>query len=408
MSSLSLERKPAIDGNQWDSFAWLLAPLTEENFLITSWERQPLILHRNDPRYYELLLSYADLDRLATSWIIPAKNIRAVKGDSHLPSDAFASTDGMANMIEVMRYFDQGFTVIFDHAHRYSDSLALLCRSLNQEIGYNFQTNLYLTPSQSRGFNSHYDTHDVFVLQVHGRKKWSVYQSPIQLPFRGQTHDSCSASRGEESLTETLEPGDLLYIPRGYFHEAGSQEDLSLHITLGVHSETWADVFVESVAIACAQDPSLRKSIPARLFRSDVARKFARARFEELWRRMQELVDIDERIDQIVEKSAQRVLPNLTEHMLQVAALRTLCEDSLVQARKPCSRFSISESSVTVIAFENEIIFPLRVHDALRAVLSGQRLRVGDIDCHLNDEAKTTLVRRLILEGLLHIVQNVN
>lgn len=95
--------------------------------------------------------------------------------------------------------------------------------------------NIYLTPPNSQGFAPHYDDIEAFVLQIEGKKEWLLYP-----PRNGSEHLPRESSPnfqenelGEPALQQILQPGDMLYFPRGWIHQARTVEDQhSLHITL--------------------------------------------------------------------------------------------------------------------------------------------------------------------------------
>ena len=84
--------------------------------------------------------------------------------------------------------------------------------------------------------------HDVFVLQVSGTKRWRIHAPVWDAPLRDQpwTDRRAAVQRAaaEPPLIEAvLEPGDCLYLPRGFLHAATALGGVSTHLTLGVH--TW-------------------------------------------------------------------------------------------------------------------------------------------------------------------------
>jgi bifunctional lysine-specific demethylase and histidyl-hydroxylase NO66 len=97
-------------------------------------------------------------------------------------------------------------------------------QELSAALGVRVNVNAYLTPPCSSGFNAHYDTHDVFVLQTAGVKKWRIYHSPIPLPLPSQSHIRGTAASvsglGDPALEVELQTGDMLYVPRGFLHHA--------------------------------------------------------------------------------------------------------------------------------------------------------------------------------------------
>ena len=104
--------------------------------------------------------------------------------------------------------------------------------------------NLYLTPAGAQEFRAHMDGHEVFVLQLDGPKRWEVYKPNYRLPLESRIADG---ELGKAVLSPELEPGDLLYIPRGFIHRAHTTDASSLHLTIGVQSWRWVDVLHRAV-----------------------------------------------------------------------------------------------------------------------------------------------------------------
>ena len=100
--------------------------------------------------------------------------------------------------------------------------LRQLCAALEDEFSHPVHANAYLTPGDSPGFTPHYDTHEVFVLQIAGTKRWRVFQPPQPLPHRSQPFTPIGYALPAPLLELELKPGDLLYLPRGYVHAANT------------------------------------------------------------------------------------------------------------------------------------------------------------------------------------------
>lgn len=114
----------------------------------------------------------------------------------------------------------------------------------------------------AQGFAPHFDDVDVYVLQTEGRKRWRVY-APLAghaLP-RYSSRDFVDAEIGSSLLDVVLEPGDLLYLPRGTIHQAESRPDgPSLHLTVSAdHRRSWAD-FLEATLQVRPSSPPPRRS----------------------------------------------------------------------------------------------------------------------------------------------------
>jgi hypothetical protein len=134
------------------------------------------------------------------------------------------------------------------------------------DLGHPVQVNAYVTPPGNRGFDPHYDVHDVFILQASGQKRWTVHQPVHQDPLPSQPwtehRDAITARIEDDPVIDTvLSPGDALYLPRGWVHSALSMESTSIHLTIGVSALTQFDV-VRAVVDTLAMDSAFRRSLP--------------------------------------------------------------------------------------------------------------------------------------------------
>ncbi len=148
---------------------------------------------------------------------------------------------------------------------------------LAADLGHPVQVNAYITPPQNTGFSDHYDVHDVFVVQVAGSKTWRVRPPVLRHPLRSQPWENRKAAVQEAAtrpplLETTLEPGDVLYLPRGFIHAATARGAVSTHLTIGIHTWTGHHVGERLLAYAArrlAADPAVRASLPLGVDLSD-------------------------------------------------------------------------------------------------------------------------------------------
>ena len=134
------------------------------------------------------------------------------------------------------------------------------------------QINAYLSPSSARGLDVHFDYHDVFVVQLEGTKRWRVW-APTERsrdPIGGKhaVPRPTLEELGEPILDLVLEPGDVLYLPRGHPHVAETTDRASAHLTVGVLAITWHRVVRRAIDDEIAAG-RLRSSIPLVDPRSD-------------------------------------------------------------------------------------------------------------------------------------------
>jgi len=131
-----------------------------------------------------------------------------------------------------------GFSMVINQADRHLKVLFDLCKGLADRHFQHVFAVVYLTPPGSQAVRVHTDDQDVILLQVWGSKQWTVYNSPTHLPYTeemlGKEQAVPEHLIGPKELDFTIQPHDVLYIPRGYLHEAATSTEPSLHITLTV------------------------------------------------------------------------------------------------------------------------------------------------------------------------------
>lgn len=152
-----------------------------------------------------------------------------------------------------------GATVVLTDLSKRVPALAAACASLRDELGVRVGVNAYLSPAGASGFAPHWDTHDVFVVQVSGAKRWALYSEREPSPL--ERFGDAGRGSGEVSEEHVLEPGDVLYLPAGWVHAARAAAVPSLHLTIGLYPVRVLDVAVESVAARALLDPGLRRAL---------------------------------------------------------------------------------------------------------------------------------------------------
>ena len=134
-----------------------------------------------------------------------------------------------------------GATLIVDAVNELSPPLQQLCAGLSAEFAASSQANLYACWGETQGFDVHWDDHDVFVVQVDGRKQWALYGPTETAPTRRGPAAQASPPQIEPELI-VLEPGDVLYLPRGHWHAAVGKGGPTLHLTVGLTRKTGSDL----------------------------------------------------------------------------------------------------------------------------------------------------------------------
>ena len=195
------------------------------------------------------------------------------------PDDSDDEDVVLVDAKDVWENYKSGCSLRLLCPHKHNDVVHALLSTLEWEWGCMVGANVYLTPPRaSQGFAPHYDDIEAFCLQLEGYKHWKVY-APLnraQVLARQSSLDYVEEDlKGavEPVLDVVLGPGDLLYMPRGWIHQACTTDskEHSLHLTVSAMQHwAWAD-FLEllmpealEAAAASATSTSLREGLPLR------------------------------------------------------------------------------------------------------------------------------------------------
>lgn len=231
------------------SLAWLLQPLTVQAFLDTVWATRHHHIERNRAGYFDGLLPRPSIvDELLERFRTEPSAVRLIKeGVTRRGADHYRRADGGLDAARIRDDFADGHTIVFDGVERYVRTIAALSTAIEAELNFPAQVNAYLTPPHSTGLAPHDDDHDVLVLQVRGGKSWRVYQGADVAPR--ELH---------------LNPGDVLYVPRGRVHAAQTASEPSVHLTVGIHAPTVLMLAIGALHSLSSRDDRLNVRLPPR------------------------------------------------------------------------------------------------------------------------------------------------
>ena len=388
----------AIDRN-W--YAWLIDPLPTAEFENNFYEQRLLHIQRKVPEYYAGLLSVSDLDIVLGTHSAGHRDIKLVGDDGDVASREYVNGAGRVQPLEVARHFDNGSTVIFNQLHTRVPTLARLCVALGSRFSSRVQTNVYLTPPDAQGFAPHWDVHDVFVLQISGTKRWSIYDTRVKLPLRGQRFQPGTPS-GNVGDEFELRPGSALYLPRGLMHSARSTGQASLHITLGLTAFTWAEFLVESVTAAALGEESLRRNLPREFAREGFPASERKRLFSEKLELLQSQFDPEVVWRRFADEVLATDVPLFTDLLGQRLHRDRLAPGSRVRRRVGLLTEVATDGETCVLRFcGRELRLPVGVWPALQFATTADEFCVLDLPDCLDAEGKLTLVKRLVKEGVL-------
>lgn len=259
-------------------FKAIIYPTTLDQFYKEHWEKKPLLVRgKGNNRRYQNLLSLKSIRRLTKDHDLYygqdinvtkyQKGKDGVKRRDTLDKLCESEEEGSltVDQTELWSNYEQGCTIRLLCPHKHADNVHALLSTLELELQCMVGANAYLTPPRSsQGFAPHYDDIEAFCLQLEGRKRWKVYEPTLKLPRASSEDFTTEDLEGKIPVMDvTLEEGDLLYMPRGWIHQActlPNDFDHSLHLTISAMQQwSWADL-LEIVMPEALENAAMNKS----------------------------------------------------------------------------------------------------------------------------------------------------
>jgi hypothetical protein len=294
------------------TLAELLAPVAPERFFAEFHDRQPLHV-RGDPAKFAPVLSWRGINRLLDmTHIWSSHSLQLVLDGQPVPAEGYcARATGRDNepvlqpvAAKVREWVGRGASVVMNDVDSLTPGLAAVSEALEGAGLGKAQANVYVSWQSHKAFPAHFDTHDVWAVQVEGEKVWNVWEGRAEWPiahpaFRGLSQAQHEGAKRGLRAKVHMRPGDLLYLPRGWYHDALAEAPASVHVAYGVHAPLGMDLM--NILLERAMwDAEFRKPLP-RQDGTAAARFALTSRAAQLGQRVAELAR-DPKVTEVLER----------------------------------------------------------------------------------------------------------
>lgn len=386
----------------------VLAPQPLDEFLSRTWGQSFQYIPGQKGKFASLL-PWKDLNRILQQHRLEPPRLRLAKDGVSLPPAAFLDHDPLRRgggvprlrAAELNNLLRDGATLVLDAVDEMQEPIAELARSFEWELHENIQVNAYAGWRTSRGFDLHWDDHDVLILQVAGRKSWSVYEQTRPYPLFRDIEPNLDPP--EKPLWEgILNDGDVLYIPRGWWHVAVPMDEPSLHLTFGVTKRTGLDL------LAWVQDQLRAREV----FRKDLPR------FQDAAERERHVADLRSEVqalfesgdlleryfshqDSMAQPRGQFSLPLSAVPQVLSGTERTIVR--LTGRRPPLLREASGQVELSLNG--KKWRFASGAMPVLRVLVSGQPVSIGEVyaltRADLDSKTVHAFLAELLLQGVI-------
>jgi ribosomal protein L16 Arg81 hydroxylase len=278
----------------------LLAPITTEQFFAEYYDKQPLHIPGGAAKFAQVL-SWRQINRLLDmTHIWSSQSMKLVREGVAVPPEQYStratSRDGtpvqQPDAAMVAQWIGRGASVVLNDVDSLSPGLAAVSDALEAAGLGKAQANVYISWQSHKAFHSHFDTHDVWAVQVEGEKYWNLWEGRAEWPvphpfFKGLGQEHHDRAKGKLRTKLLVKTGDLLYLPRGWYHDALAEAPASVHIAYGVHAPMGMDLMNMLVERAL-REPAFRQPLP-RQDGTATARFALTSRAAQLGQRLSEL-----------------------------------------------------------------------------------------------------------------------
>lgn len=228
------------------NFADFISPYDEQRFFAEHFDKAPLHVPASSPAKSRSDLidwdRFLDLLDIVPQWqsgqfkmIMDSRPVAA----EHYSATREAAAGPMARvdraLVEAMMAL--GASAVANGIEDVSSAVRRCCTMLGQRFAAKAGANIYASQAGVQAFASHCDPHEVFAVQCEGRKLWRIYGGRADHPVQATLLSDQAAierAKGPLIMEVLLEAGDLLYLPRGFYHDAVAQGGRSLHLTFAV------------------------------------------------------------------------------------------------------------------------------------------------------------------------------
>jgi hypothetical protein len=383
----------------------LLQPDSAETFLASTWGRSYHYIPGWSEKFAPLL-PWERLNALLQEHRLDVPRLRLMLENASAPASAYLNYETShrgeriprLDPVRLNEMLREGATLAVNDIHEMVEPIARLVENLQKTLHEPVRVNAFAGWGTSEGFKPHWDPGDVLVLQIHGRKRWMLYGVATEYPVGNYV------SEGGEQPTEPvwdhiLEEGDLLYVPRGWWHVAVPLGEPTLHLAVGIINRKGLD-FLSWLQEEMTSRASFRQDLPRFAAPAEQAEHMKRLR-DELFAAWDEhalqrfFFHHDARAARrprfsLPWSAAPSVLPPGDEAFVQLAVPRP------------------SALSVALLAHETLRPYAPQAEELLCPLLDGQPHSIAELcacaNGNMDRESMRAFLAELVLQGLAAVV----
>ncbi|WP_334186965.1 cupin domain-containing protein [Noviherbaspirillum sp.] len=240
--------------------------MSTQEFLETYWSKSPRYFG-GEPTRFQDLLPWGRLGQILQENRLDYPRMRLSKKGKDIPQETYLKYETtrrgtripQISLSDLNAHLNDGCLLVVDAIDEMSPSIRMLCEKCEFVLGEHIQVNAYAGWKKTQGFSTHWDDHDVIIVQVHGEKAWRIFQPTRDFPMYLDVENP-PPPLAQPVWCGTIKAGDVLYIPRGWWHDATPTGKPTLHLTFGITNRTGMD-FMAWFCERLRTNPLFRKDL---------------------------------------------------------------------------------------------------------------------------------------------------
>lgn len=256
----------------------------------------------------------------------------------------------------------------------------------------------YAAFSGKSSYKSHWDTRDVFAVQLIGKKRWILKSPNFESPlYMQQTKFIEGVEEPEEVYMDIiLEAGDILYIPRGWWHNPLPLDGETFHLAIGTFPPTGLD-YLKWLVNLYPNILSVRKNLNE--FSND----------------LEILENISENISELIlskNNYLNFIESYIGEHRVTSMLSLDILGNNKVDKIKPNNTLKINANLIYdfekdfYIINGNKVLYDSISFELINLIYTNPDIKIGDVFAHfknISEDNIESLVFKLCMEDIIEI-----
>ncbi|MFE4581328.1 JmjC domain-containing protein [Streptomyces chartreusis] len=226
--------------------------MSTADFLRSKVGKEPHVFSGNPGRFHHLLPWSTVDDILKHHWLEPGR-VTLSKDGHDVPIDEYnpqvmtfsgASATAKHRRVEasaLYRHLRDGATLQIKVIDELVEPISRLAASLEAALKERVTIDAFISFGTVQGFKTHFDYSEVIALQVFGRKHWAISEPTRRWPRVGDP-GSKTAPEPSKFTDLLISDGDVLYLPRGWWHRVQPVNEITVHLGVAVFRRTGIDL----------------------------------------------------------------------------------------------------------------------------------------------------------------------